>query len=128
MRGLLPKGVAENTNSAMKQADEPDKENDQPKPGEPLSASRVKEIDSKGDSQNPRSGKNKRMREPLSVFECWMIILTVLAIVVAGLTGGAVYWQAKIGAETLAEIKTGGIDTHTLAEAAKKQSENGRPS
>jgi hypothetical protein len=52
-----------------------------------------------------------------------MIILTALAIIVAGLTGAAIYWQAQIGAETLAEIKKGGTDTHDLAVAAKSQAD-----
>jgi len=60
----------------------------------------------------------------MSKFECWMIFLTALAILVAGLTGAAIYWQAQIGAETLKEIKKGGDDTHTLAESSKKQAEN----
>lgn len=52
-----------------------------------------------------------------------MIILTASAIVVAGLTGAAIYWQAQIGAETLQEIKKGGTDTHDLAAAAKAQAD-----
>src|SRR3989442_11230886 len=63
------------------------------------------------------------MRKPLSVFEYWMILLTILAILVAGVTGIAIYWQAQISAETLAEIKKGGTYTHELAVASKEQSE-----
>ena len=60
----------------------------------------------------------------MAVFECWMVILTIFGIAVAGLTGRAIYWQARIGAATLEEIRKSGTDTHSLAMAANIQAGN----
>jgi len=60
----------------------------------------------------------------MSVFEMWMVVLTAVAIIVAGVTGGAIFWQGNIASRTLDEVKKGGTDTHDLAVAAGKQSDS----
>jgi hypothetical protein len=87
----------------------------------PVSAVNIGEVDAKRDAQNPNH--NRKKRKPLSVFECWTIGLAIVGILVAGFTGGAIYWQAQIGAQTLGEIKKSGTDTHDLAVAAKTQAD-----
>ncbi len=103
---------------------ESDNQREQSSDAQPVSSMNVGEINARRDPNNSSDKIKKRKRKPMTVFECLMVALTILAIAVAGLTGAAIYWQAQIGAETLREIKKGGEDTHTLAESAKKQAEN----
>jgi hypothetical protein len=79
-------------------------------------------VDSKRDKHTPSTDKNRRERKPLSCFEIWTIVLGSIGILVAAGTGAAIFWQAKISAWTLEEIKKGSSDTHDLADAAKIQS------
>src|SRR6266850_260717 len=108
----------------MDEKNESDNNDEKPGQSEQAATLNVREVNPKGNPTNTNTDTNKRKREPMSGFECWMVALTILGIAVAGLTGGAIYWQAQIGAATLAEIKNSGTDTHDLALAAKTQAEN----
>lgn len=73
-----------------------------PPPVAPVDVSKEK---TPSDTSNPAQNKAKRKRKPLSCFEIWTVSIAVAAIVVAGLTGLAIYWQDKIAAKTLGEIQ-----------------------
>jgi len=83
----------------------------------------VGNVDTKENAHASETNKNKRKRKPLSCFEIWTIGLAGIGILVAAGTGLAIFWQARISAWTLGEIKKGGTDTHDLAVAAKTQSD-----
>jgi len=89
----------------------------------PIAPMDVGKIDSKENAQTSRGNHKKPKRKPLSWFEAWTIILGSFGILVAAGTGVAIYWQARISAQTLAEIEKGGKDTHELAVRAKNQAD-----
>lgn len=89
----------------------------------PIAPVNVGKVDPKENSGASEADKKKRKRKPLSCFDIWTIILASLGILVAAGTGAAIFWQARISAWTLGEIKKGGTDTHDLAVAAKTQSD-----
>lgn len=71
-------------------------------PVEPADSGKMNaERDADGTRHNKREGR----RKPLSHAEIWAVVLGILGILVAGATGLAVYWQAKIASGTLAEIR-----------------------
>jgi len=77
----------------------------------------VRVTNPQGNHDTAKNGEDTaRKRKPMTIFEVWVVILTAVAILVAGATG-VVLWL------TLIEIRNGGTDTHTLAEAAKKQAD-----
>jgi hypothetical protein len=89
----------------------------------PVASVNVSKIDPPQNTQTSDTDIKRRKRKPLSCFEIWTIALASLGILVAAGTGGAIFWQARISARTLVEIKKGGTDTHDLAVAAKIQSD-----
>lgn len=57
----------------------------------------------------------------LSRFELMMIILTIMGVVVAAITGFVFWQQLRVMAGQLREMQSGGVDTHALALAAESQ-------
>ena len=76
----------------------------------------VRTVNPKGNSDTTEASEGAAKRKAMTVFEVWMVILTISAILVAGLTG-VVPWL------TLIEIRNGAGDTYTLAQAAKRQAD-----
>jgi hypothetical protein len=89
----------------------------------PVAPVNVGKVDSKENIHTSETDKKKRKCKPLSCIEIWTIVLGFTGIFVAAGTGAAIYWQARIGAHTLTEIKKGSTDTHDLAVAAQKQAD-----
>jgi len=69
------------------------------------------EIDTKRSTPNAQTNTNKRKRKPMSCFEIATTILGSVGIIVAGLTGWAIYKQDRISAGTLEEMKRSGAQS-----------------
>src|SRR5580700_1449625 len=59
----------------------------------------------------------------LSRFERYTIISAGIGVFLTAATGALIYWQARVSALTLVEIRAGGEDTRKLAESAKRQAD-----
>jgi len=84
----------------------------------PIASMDGTQKNAKEDPRTPDTTNKKRKRKPLTCFEIWTIILASLGILVAGGTGLAVYWQAKIGSQTLCEIQRQYPELKKSADAA----------
>jgi len=113
----------ENLIQPAKEATEASGDTKKPEDKVPLTPASVSKVGPPENAPTPDTDTKERKRKPLSCFEIWTIVLGSIGILVAAGTGGAIFWQAKISARTLVEIKKGGTDTHDLAVAAKTQSD-----
>jgi hypothetical protein len=85
----------------------------------PVAPADVSELGAKESPRTSHPDWNNGKRKPLSRFEIWTIVLGSLGILVAAATGIAIYRQAKIGSDTLIEIRKQYPEMQKSSNAAK---------